>query len=283
MILICGATGTIGSALTRSLVAANIPVRALLRDPAIHGSRLPAGVQGVAGDLAQKETLAPALDGVNKAFLLSAIGSQQREMERNFVTAATQAGVAHIVKLSVMRAGVDASFSFGRIHGEIEKLLDRSGIGWTHLRPNMLMQNLRWYREALSNGILPMPLGNAAVSHVDADDVAAVAHRVLIDERHVSQTYTLTGPEALTCNEAASVLSSSLGREIRYAPVSMSQFRDFLTKNGESDLVVDAECNLFELWSHGAGAEVTGTVEQITSRKPKSLATFAKEHAKELN
>lgn len=123
------------------------------------------------------------------------------------VDAAVAAGVQQIVKLSVMGSGTEAFSEFSRIHARVEAKLQACGAAWTLLRPNMMMQNLFWYKQAIRQGTLPLPLAHAQVSHVDAKDVAAVAVHVLSEEGHSGKTYTLTGPAALTCFEVAAVLS----------------------------------------------------------------------------
>jgi len=115
-----------------------------------------------------------ALDGIETLFLLSPLSSTQVEMEQNLISAAVAHRVQRIVKLSAMGASIEVPLTFGRIHGEGEDAIRASGLGWTFVRPSMFMQNLRWYKGAISQGMLPLPLGNAAVSHVDPEDVAAV-------------------------------------------------------------------------------------------------------------
>ncbi len=282
MILVCGSTGTIGSQVIQALSKAAVPVRALAREP---GQTTPrqdqAQVQYVVGDLAKPETLKAALDGVTEAFLLSPIGSNQYELEANFAEAAAAAKGKRIVKLSVLGAAPDAPFEFGRIHGRVEAKIQESGLAWTFLRANMLMQNLRWYKSALSQGALPLPLGGAAVSHIDAGDIGAVAAQVLMDNRHSMKTYALTGPESLTGEQAAAILSSAFGKTIEYRPASMTDFRNFL-KGSESEFVVNAECELFDLWSEGMGKNVTSCIKETTGREATTLKEFAERNRKQL-
>ena len=282
MILVCGATGTIGGLVIREFAAAQLPVTALLRKTPTEKSPLPAGVGYAIGDLANKTSLLAALEGAEKVFLLSANGEHQDVQEENLIEAAVQSGVSHIVKLSVMGAGADSAFAFGRLHGGIEEKLKSSGIGWTLIRPNMMMQNLRWYQGAMKQGVLPFPLKDAPVSHVDAKDVAAVVFQALTADGHSGKAYTITGPEALAGAAVAAIISEATNRQIQYQSMPMPDFRAFMEKSGEPAKVVDAEVDLFEVWSQGGGSEVTKTVEEVTKRKPAKMVDFAKEHAAEL-
>ena len=131
-------------------------------------------------------------------------------MERNVIQAAAAKGVRQIVKLSAMGAAEQSPIEFARIHGRMEEAIKVSGCSWTFIRPNMFMQNLFWYKVALQAGALPLPLGTALVSHVDGDDVAAVAACALLDDKHVGKIYTVTGPEELTGVQVAAALSAVL-------------------------------------------------------------------------
>ena len=282
MILVCGATGTIGGQVIRRFAASSIPVRAMVRKRESGKSPFPQSVESVAGDLDRPESLAGALEGIEKVFLLTPNGERQAEQEENMIAAAARIGVTHIVKLSVLGAAPDAASAFGRLHALAEKALQSSGMQWTIVRPNMMMQNLRWYRETMKQGMLPLALGDASVSHVDAEDVGNVVFQALTGQGHAGQTYVVTGPEALTGNQVAAIVSSATGRSISYQALPMDQFRAFLEKNGEPEPVVNAEVELFEAWSKGGGSEVTNTVEAVTGNPAKSLAQYAAEHAAEL-
>ena len=224
MILVCGATGTIGSRVIERLTRKGLPVRALVtRKPSAPASPdLP--FDYVVADLRRSETLGAALEGAEQVFLLTPNVAEQAQMEANLIEAAHSAGVKHVVKLSVMGADASSPSYFSRLHGESEEQLERSGLAWTHIRSNMLMQNLRWFREALAQGILPMPLGQAVVSHVDALDVAGVISTVITGSEHYGRAYTVTGPKALSGQEVAADLSTALGKPIQYLPISIDDF-----------------------------------------------------------
>jgi uncharacterized protein YbjT (DUF2867 family) len=140
MILVTGATGQHGSRLLRLLSARGIAARAMVRNPAKADAiaKLP-HVEIVQADMAQPDTLAPALRGVDRAILISSATPDMLEVQSNFIDAARKAGVRHVVKLSGIAPGLDSSFRFARMHGEIEKRLEASGMAWTHLRPGEFM------------------------------------------------------------------------------------------------------------------------------------------------
>ena len=117
MILVIGATGTVGSEVVRQLVATGERPRALVRDPATARQRLGDQVEHVVGDLERPETIAAALAGVDRVFLLTTQSSRQPEWERAVIGAAARTGVGQLVKLSVFRADEQSPLQVARQHG----------------------------------------------------------------------------------------------------------------------------------------------------------------------
>ena len=140
MILVTGATGLNGSALLQRLSARGLRARALVRTPA-KAERLSslANVEIVEGDMARPETLAEALRGVDRAMLISSSDPAMLDVQSNFIEAARKAGVKHVVKLSGIMPDLDSPFRFARMHGEIERRLEASGMAFTHLRAGEFM------------------------------------------------------------------------------------------------------------------------------------------------
>lgn len=121
---------------------------------------------------------------------------RQVELECSFINATARAGVCHIV--SVLHAGELPSM-FQQWHRQIEEHLESSGMIWTHLRSNMLMQNMRWFAQTIARqGAFYHLVGDTKISHVDAQDVAAVAAVCLSESGHGNQVYELTGSEAVS-------------------------------------------------------------------------------------
>jgi uncharacterized protein YbjT (DUF2867 family) len=281
MILITGATGTTGRAVVEELRGLGARgVRALVRDPARADFIREAGFEAVAGDFERPETLGAALEGVGRALLLTPPTPDTVNHHREFVVAAAGAGVSHVVKLSAFGADADAPEGFGRWHGQAENLLKTSGLKWTMLRPNFFMQNLLGQaRQIAATGSIFQPVGDARASFIDARDIAAVAARVLTEEGHEEQSYTLTGPEALSYHDVAAKLSEVAGRSITYVPVSPEQFRAGALGAGLPEWLVSALERLNELFASGAAAAVTDDVRRVGRKDPTPFDRFAREHA----
>jgi uncharacterized protein YbjT (DUF2867 family) len=282
MILITGATGTTGREVVAELHRLGAKgVRALVRDPARADFIREAGFEAVAGDFERPDTLGAALEGVARALLLTPPTPETVNQQREFIVAAAQAGVLHVVKLSAIGADADSPEGFGKWHGQSENLLKTSGLKWTMLRPNFFMQNLLGQaRQIAATGGIYQPVGDARASFVDVRDIAAVAARTLTEEGHEGQTYTLTGPEALSYQDVAAKLSEATGRTVNYVPVSPEQFRAGALGAGLPEWLVSALERLNELFASGQAAPVTDDVSRVGRKEPATFEQFARDNAK---
>jgi len=276
MILVTGASGTVGREVVKALAGRGGRVRAGFRS---RPQNLPSDVESVALDYEKPETIPPALAGVDTLFLLS----NTVEPEKKVVDAAKRAGVHRIVKLSVFGAAEEA-YSFARWHRAVEKHIEASGLAWTFLRPNGYMQNVVNYMAGTirSQSAIYSSAGDSAISHVDVRDVGAVAARVLTGDGHESRAYEITGPTALRYDEIAAALSQVLGRAIRYVPVTHELAKQGAMKAGTPESYADALVDLNRHYAEGRGSRVTDTVRRLTGKDPIPFLQFAQEHAAQL-
>jgi uncharacterized protein YbjT (DUF2867 family) len=276
MILVIGATGTVGSEVVRQLVATGERPRALVRDPATARQRLGDQVEHVVGDLDRPETIAAALAGVDRVFLLTTQSSRQPEWERAVIGAAARAGVGQLVKLSVFRADEQSPLQVARQHGQAERVLAQSGLAATILRPVFFMQNLL---AMVHDGAIATAAGDGRVAMVDARDIAAVAVATLTGGGHAGKTYTLTGPEALSFYQVASILSRQTGRPLRHVRVPPDKVRVALQGRGVAAWYADDMAKLHSMLAVGYEEVVTDDIHRVTGRPPRTLAQFAGDHA----
>ncbi len=242
MILVTGAAGVCGSATLEQFSRREQPVRALVRRDGARANGPTVSV--VIGDMNRLETLGPALDGVTTALLISTADERMAETQCRFIDAAKAHGVGRIVKLSGAESGIgfDASkFRFTRMHEDVERYLESSGLRWTHLRPSQFMQvYLREAPSVGSTGLLRLPLGDIELSPIDVCDVARVAHALLLNEGHDGKRYDITGPEALTMTAIARKIADATGRPVRYVAVTPEERRAALLANGAPASFADA-------------------------------------------
>jgi uncharacterized protein YbjT (DUF2867 family) len=281
MILVTGATGLNGKALLRRLSAQGVAVRALVRNPAKAEAiaALP-HVEIVQGDMARSETLAAALRDVDRAMLISSSDPVMMDVQSNFINAAKAAGVKHVVKLSGIMPELDSAFRFARMHGEIEKRLEASGMAFTHLRAGEFMP--AYFRQApniAAKGAMFLPMEDARIASIDVGDIAEIAAKVLTGSGHEGKIYPLTGPEALSMAEIAEKLSAATGKPIRYVNVPPEAARQAQLAAGMPPYLADGLFELFAERRNGKEAKVWPDAGALLGRRPTSFDEFAARHA----
>ncbi len=277
MILVTGATGTTGGELLRRLSNHGIPSRAMVRHPerTPHLRDLKA-ITLVTGDFDRPADLAEALEGVERAYLVTNSTERAEEQQLGFIEAAKRAGVKHIVKLSQFQAATDSPVRFLRYHAAVEAALRDSGLAWTMLRPNLFMQGILTLAESVrSENRIYAPAGDAGVSMVDIADIAAAAFSALTGIGHHGRIYDLTGPEALTFDDVARILSKVSGRKIAYVDTPMAALGEMLASIGTPAWQVEGAMEDFEHYRRGKAATVTDGVRVATGRDANRFESFA--------
>ena len=241
--------------------------------------KAPAGVATILADFSSKESLAPALAGVDVVFLVCSPIPQLVELESNVIEVSREAGVKHIVLSSALGAG-DYPKSFPSWHRAVEDRLIGSRLGYTILRPNGFMQNVLTYNapSIRAQGAFYAALGNAKISHVDVRDVAAVAAKVLESPgTHAGEIYELNGPEPVSNTELARRISLVAGRTVTYLDIPEAAQRQSMLELGMPDWQVNAILELQQYYVQGGADKVTGVLSELLGRAPRNLDPFLAE------
>jgi uncharacterized protein YbjT (DUF2867 family) len=284
MLLVTGATGLNGRAVVREFVHHNESVRALVRrrETAQMLADLPM-VEVVEGDMARSETLGAALDGVTRALMISSSVPAMVETQCAFVDASRAAGVRHIVKFSGAESGIGfdpTKFRFTRMHEEIERHLERSGLAWTHLRPSQFMQvYLREAPSIASHGALFFAVGETRLSPVDVEDIAKVTYRLLRDGGNEGKRFDMTGPQALNMSEIAAVIAEAIGRPVRYVNVTAAERRKMVLAAGMPAWMADALDEQAAERLNRPNSRVDVSVHAAFGVRPTTFAEFARRNA----
>jgi uncharacterized protein YbjT (DUF2867 family) len=279
MLLVTGATGTIGRPLIDLLINEGVKVRAITHSPQAAG--LPAGVEVVQGDLARPDTIAPFLEDVTALFLHPrAVGLAAGEL----LALARQRGVRQVVALSAMNVDDPLDQQPSRYNGdrnkEVEDATVASGLGWVSLRASAFAANtLRaWGAQVRAGDVVRYPYANFAESLIHERDLAAVAAHALRTDELVGQRPVLTGPQSLTHRQLVATIGEVLGRPLRYQELPPEAATQGMLAQGLPEPFIQA---LMARYARGVGqiAPVTGEVQRILGRPARTYAQWVTDHA----
>jgi len=275
-IVVTGATGTIGKELVRNLSSEKADFKVLVTSEAKKYEAL----ASVVANYRDVNTLIRAFEGADTLFLLTPDAPQVMQWVENAVNAAERAGVKHVVRSSGIGADAASPYAVMKQLGELERIVERSGIPWTFLRPNSFMQNFATFdRQAVRHGYLQVPRGDARISFVDVRDIAAVATSVLMNpEPHVHKAYTLTGPEALKMQEAVTLIGEQVGRTVTYHDIDKEAWATQMQGFGIPDWSINLLLSLYQADKDGVTAPVTNDIEEVTGQRARSFKAFVNDY-----
>jgi uncharacterized protein YbjT (DUF2867 family) len=274
-LLFIGASGLIGSLVTPVLMKAGFSVSTAGRR-GLSVSDAP----GIAVDLRDSTNLARAMQGMATVALVLPDVPDMEAIGLNAVNAAKAAGLRRLLWFSSFGAKPDNQARFSRRHPVIDEAVRASGIPYTILRPNFVMQNFTFFYGDIirTTGTIFLPLGDALVSHLDLRDLAEAAAAALTDDRHINKTYDLSGPEALHTGEVAEQIGSATGRTIWYQPISVAEMEAGLRDAGMDAWLAEGLAELYGwIRDSGLASEVTDSVERLLGRKATPFRQFARD------
>ena len=277
MILVTGATGTTGPGVVRGLREAGVDVRALVRNESKAQPLKDMGVEIVVADLDKPETIGPAVEAVDKIFLLTGNVEAEAEHGRNIIEAAIRAGNPHIVRF----AGFGSEKSrIVRNQQEVEIALKSSGLPWTLLMPTFFMQNTMLGAQTVaSDGVIYWQMQDAHLAMVDVRDAEDAAVAILTGNGHEGKTYVLTGPASISFHDVASAFSNVLGKEVQYVNVPREALIESMVGMGLSEWTAYGYAELMEGFIEGFADATTDNVALLTGHPARSFESFARDFA----
>lgn len=276
-ILVTGATGNVGTEVVKALESADQETIATVvkKDDLMKFSPNKA----VVFDFANSDTWEPALQGVDKVFLMRPPAiSDVKTYLFPFIDLMMQKGIKHIVFLSLQ--GV--SFNPLTPHFKVEKYLQRKKAPYTFLRPNFFMQNLSTFyaTDITQNNEIFLPAGKGQTAFVDVRDIASVATEVLTESSHVGKAYTLSGSESLDYYQVAEILSKELGRTITYINPSVDEYVKRLRASGSPDEFIKVQKMLYFVVRHNFSSSTKTDITKLLGRQPITFNQFAQDYSR---
>jgi uncharacterized protein YbjT (DUF2867 family) len=278
MYLVTGATGHVGGPVARQLHEQGYDVRAFVRDPS-RAASLPAGIELVAGDLDDPESVSKAVEGVEAIFLMQVGGGT--EQTRTVIATARDAAVPRIVLQSSAGARLlplDGN-PMGAALAAREQVLRESGLGVTYLRPSAFASNAFAWRDSVRAGKVTDPTGDGVLAVMDPEDIARVAVAALTQDGHVGKGYLLTGPQALTSREQVEIIAEVIGRPVDFEDVTPHEFAEAAIQQGTPPEQARLMERLNEVFRARRAVAITDDVENITGTAPVTFRQWCERHA----
>jgi len=270
LILVTGASGTVGTELTRLLKAEGHKVRTTT-------SKTPKDANSVHINLATGEGLRDAFEGVDKVFLLSPPGyADQYKMLSPMIQEAKRRGVKKVVLMTAMGANASENTPFRKAEIELEK----SGLAYNIVRPNWFMQNFNtfWIQGIREQGKILLPAGKAKTSFIDAKDISAVVAKLLTTDKFDNKDFDITGPKALDHDEVAKEISAVTGKNITYQEIQPAELRKGLLAAGLPEDYTDFLLMILGFLREGYSARTTTSVKDILGREPRDFSQYARDN-----
>jgi uncharacterized protein YbjT (DUF2867 family) len=282
-VLITGARGNIGKELAKVFKVKDVPFIAGVTDLSKSQDLVSMGYKVKEINYSKPETLIEAMKDVDYLYLMSPLTEHMLEYTKNALTAAKEAGVKFILRLSVIGANPHANFELSRIQGFADESVIHSGITHCIIRPNTFMQNyINVYGGMIkSMDSIYLPQGEGKISFIDTRDIAAAAAEILMNSQdHKNEIYGLTGPEALTNHDVADILSRATDKNIQYFPIEDEAARQQMMKMRMTPWMADAIIGYSTHARHGGLAYISPDIQKILGKQPISFGKFAEEYKK---
>jgi uncharacterized protein YbjT (DUF2867 family) len=283
-------TGNIGRRLTPKLLGEGADVVLLTRSPEKVKDFVDRGARVESGDLSDGAFVQRATAGTDTLFWLTPpsyetddLRAFQKELGGVAAAAVRANGIPRVVYLSSVGAQLDAGTGpiLGLRYGE--KMLNDTPAQLTHLRPTYFMENYLHSLDTIKEaGSVFLPIrGSVRMPMIATQDIAeAAAKRILDPEWGAKETVmTLLGPEDVTFDEAARILSEGLGKTVKHITVTPEQAREAMAQTGLKAKTVDLFLEMYDWMDQRMDAGEPRTPETTT---PTTLASFTREVLKPL-
>ena len=257
-ILVTGSTGAFGSALLKKLQEKQMDNRAVSSDDF---------------DWNKPETFKQTLEGIEKAFLIAPPNFNNFDLKViPFIEEAKKAGVKFILLSTLYGTDKNTESTFGKT----EKVVAKSGVNYTIVRPNFIFQNFINYDiDAIKSGSIYLPTKDSKTSYIDVNDVANASAIILENqEKHFGKSYTLTGSQSLSHQEFAEIFSNVLGKKITNIAPSNEEYKTTLLSYNLPKELVDFMGSLYAGIEAGAFRDTSNDYELITGTKPTTAKEF---------
>src|SRR5215218_7983507 len=285
-IVITGASGHLGR-LSAELVLDRVPASEVIlttRRPEALSDLAERGATVRPADFDRPETLAEAFAGGERLLLISTDDLGRRMAQhRTAIEAVREAGVRHVAYTSYLNPVEDNPAVITPSHRDTEKALRYSGLAWTALRNSFYAEyQVPAGAQVIATGRLVHNSGDGRIAYVSREDCAAAAAAILTTDHHEDKAYDIAGPEPLSQDDVAALLSEVSGRPVEAVAVDDEAFVQGLTAAGIPEPVGLELASYGRAIREGYLGEASSAFENLTGRPPRSLREVFEAHRDEL-
>lgn len=272
-ILVTGVSGHIGSYVLQNLIQKGFSSVAGLRDTKKINKNLKYKFNAVYLDYTKPDSIKKALSQANKIFLVPPMHPDMYSMIKNVLD--SMESIKYIVCISASGADANSTFPLLRAHGEIKEAIINKGIPYTFLAPAHFYQNyIEFCRKSiLEEDTFYFPQGNAKKSMIDTYDIGEIAAKILTEDGHAGNTYNLAGYDYEN-SEIASILTKTLGKEIKYIDIDPFEYRKMLLKMKLPEWKIEIFLKLNEAWKAGSRLKSKEDTKRLLCREPRTFEEF---------
>ncbi|MES2438182.1 MAG: SDR family oxidoreductase [Verrucomicrobiota bacterium] len=283
-LFVTGASGQLGRQTVEFLLASGKgDIIAGSRDPAKIADLVAKGAEARAVDFDHPDTLAAAFEGVDRLLLVStdAIDQPGHRLVQHTaaIKAAVAAGVKHILYTSATRAAPDSASIALQDHYETEQAVIASGLSHTILRNALYVDNLLMsLPQIIASGQWFHAAAAGKISRVTREDCARVAAAALAADFMGNRILEISGPELLTCDETAAIISRLSGKQVTAIAIDKAGLMDGLAEAGLPDIFVRLLATFDTAQANGEFEILTSVIRDLTGREPATVESFLASH-----
>lgn len=273
-ILVTGAGGQLGRRVVELLLEGGATqVIAGTRDP----SKLAVpGVETRKVDFSDPASLDTAFAGVDQVLLISTdvVGEVRQKLQANAVAAAGKAKVKHILYTSLPNPGPESPVLLAPDHHLTEQAISATGIDYTFLRNSIYMDMFLFsLPQALASGQWYVARGQGRSAHVTREDCARAAAAALLAGPKGKRIVEVAGPEALTADEIAAIVTEVTGRPLAAVHVDDAALVGGMVGAGMPQPMAALFAS-FDTAVRMGHADVKSQVEELTGKPAQSLRDY---------
>jgi uncharacterized protein YbjT (DUF2867 family) len=279
MILLTGAAGKTGRAILSSLKKQGSRVRVFVRSPEQFKELSDCGATDfTVGDLHDSNALERAARGCeNIYYICPNVSPDEVQIGLKLLESARKNNVQRFVYHSVLHPQIEAMPHHWQ-KMRFEEQLFESGMNFTILQPCAYMQNvLSSWKSIVEQGIYAIPYSTTSrISMVDLDDIADAAANILLENKHNNAIYELAGPEALSQDDVATILTNVIGIDVKAKTIDRKIWAENARKDVLSETQIDLLIKMFEYYEKFGLVGNSNVLELLIGRHAGTFTDFVK-------